>query len=254
MAQRSATKKKPAAPTKGTTKPPAKGTTKRPAAPKVKARAGKVKGKGPAPRAKKAKKEAAPEEESDAGVFPVEVEAGEVEKTLLRLRDELSHWVKKGRYTKVRFKFRGKPILPDLPIGAVIAAEAATFWWTGLLRALLVAVGAKTVLEMELVSDADVEVARGKEALLAGELDKALAAFERAVKMDRDCAAGHLNIGIAQRLKGQRAAAREALERARELGKESAVAIEAERLLKQIEEQEKAEAPVGAAAAPAREA
>src|SRR3989442_6008163 len=40
----------------------------------------------------------------------------------------------KGQHTRVRIKFRGQQIT-QLPITAVAAAEVATFWWFGPLRA-----------------------------------------------------------------------------------------------------------------------
>jgi hypothetical protein len=150
--------------------------------------------KRPSPRRAPAAKKSVPKEPR---VLPIEVEASSIEKTLSRVREELTHWVNKGRYTKVRFKLRGKPILPDIPVGAVLAAEAATFWWAGLLRALLVTLGTKAVLDVELVSEADRQVARGREALLAGDLERAMDAFGKALQMDRDCASAHLSLGTA---------------------------------------------------------
>ncbi|MFN7135044.1 MAG: tetratricopeptide repeat protein, partial [Myxococcales bacterium] len=171
---------------------------------------------------------------ADRAVFGVEVEPGSLENTLAKVRDELGHWVKKGRYTKVRFKFRGKAILPDLPIGAVLAANAVSFWWAGLLRALLATLGATAVLDVELVNDSAREVARGKDHLLAGDLDEAIAAFNRAVEMDRDCAAGYLNLGVAYRLKMERETAISWLERAARADPEGPSGAEAQRLLKQM--------------------
>src|SRR5436190_1103619 len=47
--------------------------------------------------------------------FPFEIDPKRIEEGLSKLRGELVHWANKGRYTKVRFKFRGKQLLPDLP-------------------------------------------------------------------------------------------------------------------------------------------
>jgi tetratricopeptide (TPR) repeat protein len=170
----------------------------------------------------------------DEQVFGVEVEPSSVEKTLARVRKELAHWVNKGRYTKVRFKLRGRPILPDLPVAAVVAAEAVTFWWTGLLRALLVTLGANAVLDVELVNDADREVARGREALLGGDLDRAIDQFGKALQMDRNHPAAHLSLGIAYKLKGDRDRARELLQRSEQLDPEGPSGEEARRLLDQL--------------------
>ena len=159
--------------------------------------------------------------------FPVEIDPKRIEATLAKIGDELSHWAKKGRYTKVRFKFRGKQLLPDLPLAAVVAAEGLTFYWGGILRALLVNVGANTIFGVELVNDSAKKIAEGKERLLRGDLDEALELFQVGADMDRDNPTVHLNIGIALKLKGDRAGAREALEKARALDPEAGEALQA---------------------------
>lgn len=190
--------------------------------------------KQPARKARSAKKPARAAASSQPKVLPVEVEPSSIEKTLAKLREELGHWVSKGRYTKVRFKLRGKPILPDLPIGAVIAAEAVTFWWAGLLRALLVSVGANAVLDVELIHETDREVARGREALLAGDLDKAVESFRKALRMDHAHAGATLNLGIVHKLRGEAVKARECLEKAEQLDPQGMTGDEARRLLDQL--------------------
>jgi tetratricopeptide (TPR) repeat protein len=164
-------------------------------------------------------------------VLSVEVEPSAVEETLAKIRTELSHWAKKGRHTKVRFKIRGKQLLPDIPLAAVVAGEALTFYWGGILRALIVNVAGNAFLNVELVNDSEKKVATGKEQLLLGELDRALALFKEAVEMDRDNAAAHLNMGIALKLKGEREEARKALERTRKLNPHGPFGAEAERIL-----------------------
>ena len=163
--------------------------------------------------------------------FPLELDTGKVEESLKKLGDDLSHWAKQGRYTKVRFKFRGKPLLPDLPLAAVVAAEGLTFYWGGILRALLMNVAGRSLLDVELVHDAEKELQAGKEALLSGDLEGALAHFRRAVDMKRDGASGYLNLGVALKLKGDREASRQALQQARDLDAGGPVGVEAERLL-----------------------
>ncbi|WNG14068.1 tetratricopeptide repeat protein [Cystobacter fuscus] len=162
--------------------------------------------------------------------FPFEIDPKRIEEGLNKLRGEVIHWANKGRYTKVRFKFRGKQLLPDLPIAAVAAAEGLTFYWGGILRALIVTVAGGSLLQVELVNDADKRVQAGKEALLAGDLDEALAAFREALAMDRDNGGAHLNVGVALKLKGDREAALAAFERAKALDPEGPLGAEAERL------------------------
>jgi tetratricopeptide (TPR) repeat protein len=140
------------------------------------------------------------------------------------------HWANKGRYTRVRFKFRGKQLLPDLPLAAVVAAEGLTFYWGGILRALLVTMAGGTLLQVELVNDAEKRVQAGREALLSGDVEQALACFREALAMDRDHAPAYLNLGVALKLQGDKPAALAAFERAKALDPEGPVGAEAERL------------------------
>ncbi|MEW6432960.1 MAG: tetratricopeptide repeat protein [Myxococcota bacterium] len=165
------------------------------------------------------------------GILPFEIDPKKVEASLNKLRDQLVAWAKKGRYTKVRFKFRGKQLLPDIPLAAVVAVEGATFYWTGLLRALVFNLAGRTLIDVELVNDSEKQLAKGKEALLSGDLDEALRAFQAAFDMDHDNPVVHLNLGIAWKLKGESGQARSALERAKALDPEGPTGVEAERLL-----------------------
>jgi len=185
--------------------------------------------RGPAPSGA-----AEPAPERDNGARTVDVEPGRIEEMLSKLRSELGALANKGRYTRVRFKFRGKQLLPDLPLAAVIAAEGLTFYWAGILRALLVNVAGKSVLSVELVNDSARYVEAGKAELVAGEVDRAIAAFRTALRMERDNPRAHLHLSAALRLKGDLAGAREALERARELDPDGEVGREAAEQLRRM--------------------
>ena len=113
----------------------------------------------------------------------------------------------------------------------MLAAEGLTFYWGGILRALIVNLAGKTVLDVELVNESEKQIQRGKEELLAGEVDKALQCFREALAMDGNNPRVHLNLGVALKLKGDLAAARKALERARSLDAGGPVGSDAERLL-----------------------
>jgi len=166
-----------------------------------------------------------------AAPLPFEFDPRKIEEALEKISGELRHWANKGRYTRVRFKFRGKQLLPDLPLAAVIAAEGLSFYWAGILRALIVNVAGGALVTMELVNDADKRVQEGREALLSGDVDRALQLFKKAVDMDRDNAVAWLNIGVANKLRGDRSAAREALKRAKTLDPKGPTGAEADRIL-----------------------
>lgn len=153
---------------------------------------------------------------------------------LEKIRSEVVRWTNKGRYTKVRFKFRGRQLLPDIPLAAIVAAEGLSFYWAGLLRALAVNVAGGALIEVELVNDSEKVIARGREALLSGDVANALQHFRRATEMDGDSAKAWMNLGVALKLGGDTAGAREALEKARLLAGKGPVAEEAERVLQTL--------------------
>jgi tetratricopeptide (TPR) repeat protein len=161
----------------------------------------------------------------------VEVEPGRIEEMLNKLRGELGALANKGRFTRVRFKFRGKQLLPDIPLAALIAAEGLTFYWTGILRTLLVNVAGKSVLSVELVNDSGRFIQKGKDELLAGDVDRAIEDFRTALRMERDNPRAYFHLGAALRLKGRDGEAKEALERAQKLDPHGQVGREAAELL-----------------------
>jgi tetratricopeptide (TPR) repeat protein len=165
------------------------------------------------------------------GTLPFEIDPKKVEESLKKFRDQLVQLTKKGRYTKVRFKFRGKQLLPDLPLAAVVAVEGATFYWTGLLRLLVFNLAGRAVIDVELVNDSEKRITAGKEALLSGDLDEALKAFREALDMDPENPVVHLNLGVAYKLKGQKDVARLALTKAKALDPHGPTVSEADRLL-----------------------
>ncbi|MBL0695464.1 tetratricopeptide repeat protein [Comamonas sp. JC664] len=183
-----------------------------------------------APEAGRKSPKALPSGEPSGRVLPFEIDPKRMEEGLRKLQGEMVHWANKGRYTRVRFKFRGKQLLPDLPLAAVVAAEGLTFYWGGILRVLIANVVGGSVFQVELVNDSEKRIQAGKEALLSGDVDQALALFREAVAMDRDQPSAHLNVGVALKLQGDRAGALAAFEKAKELDPEGPVGAEAERL------------------------
>lgn len=151
------------------------------------------------------------------------------------VRQEVTYWAKKGIYTKVRFMFRGKQLLPDIPVAAFAAAEAATFWWGGLLRAMAMNVGGRALFDVQLISDAEPHLARGQEHLLDGDVEEAREEFEKALAIDRNLPKAHLDLGICAKLEGDREAARACFERARKLDPRGEVGRQAGVQLKKLE-------------------
>jgi len=147
-----------------------------------------------------------------------------------KVSEQARNLMSKGQHTRVRIKFRGKQIA-ELPIAVVAAAEVASFWWFGPLRVVLGHVVGKAILDVEFVSNADHHVAEGRKLLGDGELEKAVAEFDKALVMDRRHAGALLGKGIALKLKGDKAAARECFEKAEDADPRSDAGREARRHL-----------------------
>ena len=136
----------------------------------------------------------------------------------------------KGQHTKVRIKFRDR-VIAELPIAAVAAAEVASWAAFGPFRLVIGHLIGRAVLDVEFVSNADAYVAEGRALIADGELEKALAAFEKALSLDRRSAGAHLGRGIALKLRGDKAAAKAAFEKAEECDPHGEAGREARRHL-----------------------
>ena len=157
-----------------------------------------------------------------------------LDQVIAKVQEEVSYWAKKGVYTKVRVKFRGKTLLPDIPVAAFLAAEAASFWWTGIFRALAFNFGGRLLFDVELVSDAEPHLTTGQEYLLEGEIDDALESFYKAAAIDRNLAPAHLHIGVCLKIKGERDKALESFRKARNLDPHGEVGRQANEQIKKL--------------------
>ena len=124
--------------------------------------------------------------------------------------------VDQGRYTKVRLKYKEKALLPDIPLTVFLATEAMTLWYAGVLRALLVNLGARAIIEVEFIHDAEEKVAEGVELYMAGEVEAAEAKYREALKMKNDDGAALYHLGVLLRVTGRRDEAISCFERVAE--------------------------------------
>jgi tetratricopeptide (TPR) repeat protein len=183
-----------------------------------------------------------PEREPPPEVMPAEQELGverlpftidrtDLQRSVKNLASDLAELAKKGRYTKVRIKLGSRQVLPEMPVAVALAAGGLSAVLIGPLEVLLGTMVGQALLTVELVSDAASYVTRGRELILAGELDAALDQFRIALAVNRDHAPAHLNLGVALKLKGDRDGARGAFERASALDPKGPTGLEAEKLL-----------------------
>lgn len=158
----------------------------------------------------------------DLGVDPKKID-----EAIREIRTQVARWVKRGVADKVRISYKGKPLAPDIPVYYFLAAEALTFWATGFLRILIVNLGAKAFLQVELISSAEEHHAEGMKAYLAGDIDAAIAAFEKGVASDDYHAPSHLMLGVTKKVKGDWTGARKHFHRASELDEKGEIGAKA---------------------------
>lgn len=167
--------------------------------------------------------------------FSVDVSRG-LEEGLRTATERARVLLKKGKHTRVRLSFRGRE-LATMPLSVFVAAEAASLFLAGPARLLGVlaanAVG-KVLLDVEFINEAGAVVATGKDRLLDGELEEALACFREAIEMDGAFAPAWLNVGIALKLRGDRDDARAAFEKALNLDADGDIGKEARRQLEAL--------------------
>jgi tetratricopeptide (TPR) repeat protein len=190
----------------------------------------------PAPTTDPPPEPAGPGPADDGPRFTLEVASENVSEAVQRLKTQVQYWVDRGRYNKIRIKRKGKPVLPDIPVGALMALEAATFFWAGLVRGLVVNVVGRAFFEVELINEAEEHYKRGLEHFLGGDIDEAEKALEAALKIDERFARAHLQLGILRKVQGRRDEAVAHFENAIGYDEQSAVRREAEVHLKRMRE------------------
>ncbi|MDP2345770.1 MAG: hypothetical protein Q8O67_32805 [Deltaproteobacteria bacterium] len=136
--------------------------------------------------------------------FNLDVTGKNAAEAMVKLKDTVGYWVSRGRYNKVRVKRGGKAVLPDIPVGALVAFEAATFFWTGLLRAALVNVVGRAFFEVELINEAEEHYKKGLEHFLAGDIDDAEKHLTKSLEVDERYAKAHLQMGVLRKMQGKK--------------------------------------------------
>ena len=146
--------------------------------------------------------------------FRLEVDPEQIEETMRELRRRVSEGFQASRYTKVRLSFRGQQLGPDLPLAVFLAGEGVAFWLLSPLPALLINLGARAVLDVEFVHEADELVQQGLQHYLDGEVDKAERAYRKALRKRPDDPAALYNLGTLLRVAGRADEARAMLRQA----------------------------------------
>ena len=138
------------------------------------------------------------------GNFRVEIDPEKVEDVLNNISTRIQDSIVAGRYTKVRLSYRGKALGPDIPLGVFLAAEGAAFWLLSPLAALLANLGAKAILDVEFIHEADELIQEGLAAYLEGELDVAEAKYREALDRRPEDPSALYNLGTLLRVSDRR--------------------------------------------------
>lgn len=146
----------------------------------------------------------AAEESAGSRSWMLEVAGKDLGVVMAELKDDISYWVQKGRYNKVRVLRNGKPVLPDIPVGAVLALEAASLAWAGALRTAVVNVAGRLLFKVELINDAAEHLAAARTHYEKGDLDEAEAEAVKALKVDSRYPDAFLLLGITAKVRGKK--------------------------------------------------
>lgn len=146
--------------------------------------------------------------------FRWEIDPDAIDESVKQLRERLKKLVDQGRYTKVRFSYKGKPLLPDVPLAAAVAAEGLSLALAGPLKFLLVNLGMKSFIDVEFIHEATERVREGQDLFADGEVDAAEAKYREALAMKPNDTAALYHLGILLRVTGRRDEAVEVLGRA----------------------------------------
>ena len=144
--------------------------------------------------------------------FKLKIDPDRIEESLRDAGERIKRMAEDHRYSKVRLSWRGKALGPDIPLALFIAGQAASFWAAGPLRVLLVNLGVGSIVDVELVNEADEEVERGREAFMEGEVEEAEAAYREALRMRPGDFSASYNLAVLLRVQGRKADALALLE------------------------------------------
>lgn len=151
--------------------------------------------------------------------FRIEVDPEQVQETVRQLRERIRQTVRASATTRVRLSFRGQRLGPDIPLAVFLAGEGAAFWLLSPLPALLINLGARAVLDVEFVDEADELVREGIEFYLDGDLERAERCYRRALRRRDEDTSALYNLGVLCQVSGRLAEA-EAHFRAAAMGPE----------------------------------
>ena len=178
--------------------------------------------------------EKAPVQPKPVRKVTLEINTNRMEESIRQTVERVQYWYKQGIINKVRLKYKGKAILPDIPLSYFMLVQVATFFLTGVVRALAMNIGAKVFFEVEMINDAEELLKKARDLYLDGELDEAVRLLEEVIRLDDRYSEAFLYLGIINKIKGDRSAASRHFLQAQKLDPHGKAGREAAKNLKKM--------------------
>ncbi len=142
--------------------------------------------------------------------FRVDLDPSRIELAATRLREVVDDTAARlgdswaaARHLKLRVSWRGHVITPDVPLHVLLVGEGAAVAALGPLLTALANLGARMILDVDVVHDADRLVASGREAWAAGERERAEALLREALELRPDDPSALYPLGLLLRETGR---------------------------------------------------
>ena len=164
----------------------------------------------------------------------LEINTNRIEESIKQTVERVQYWYKQGIINKVRLKYKGKAILPDIPLSYFMLVQVATFFLTGVVRALAINIGTKVFFEVEMINDAEEMLKKARDLYLDGDLDEAMRLLQEVIALDDRYAEAFLYLGIISKIKGDQAAAAKYFLQAKKLDPQGKPGTEAAKNLKKM--------------------
>lgn len=186
-----------------------------------------------------AKKKPQHEPERSALPAPVrkvklEINTDKVEESIRQAVEKVQYWYRQGMIRKIRLKYKGEAILPDIPLSYFMLVQVATFFLAGVVRALAIGVGTRIFFEVEMVNDAEELFKKARDLYLDGELDEAIALLRDVISLDKKHAEAYLYLGIIYKIRKEAAEATRFFQQANKLDPSGRAGVEARKNLKKL--------------------
>jgi tetratricopeptide (TPR) repeat protein len=164
----------------------------------------------------------------------LEINTNRIEESIKQTVERVQYWYKQGIINKVRLKYKGKAILPDIPLSYFMLVQVATFFLTGVVRALAINIGTKVFFEVEMINDAEEMLKKARDLYLDGELDEAMRLLQEVIDLDDRYAEAFLYLGIISKIRGDQVAAARYFQQAKKLDPHGKPGREAAKNLKKM--------------------